>query len=231
MRNRLAMNLVLSLVCLVSLLAPGPTLSAKEKREGFKLIFDGKTMDGWRGCKRADAPKGWSAKDGALTYTPGIEGGDIITAAEYANFELRLEWKIAQGGNSGIMYRVNEDADGAPENGAEYQILDDARHPDGHSPFTSAGSCYALYKPLKSVVKPAGEWNATRIVCKGNHVEHWLNGVKIVEYEVGSADWNKRVKESKFVDWKGFGTYPTGHITLQDHGAVVAYRNIRIRKL
>jgi hypothetical protein len=220
------MNLLLFAMCL---LAANPQAQTPQDTErSFEPLFDGKTLNGWRGLNRPDAPKGWSAKDGALTYTPGIEGGDLLTADEYSDFELRLDWKIAPGGNSGIMYRVNEHADMAPVNGPEYQLLDDANAPDGRNPLTTAGSCYALYKPSQKVVKPANEWNTARIVCKGNHVEHWLNGVKIVEYELGSADWNQRVKNSKFADWQGFATYRKGHIVFQDHGFVVAFRNIRI---
>jgi hypothetical protein len=157
------------------------------------------------------------------------QGGDIITIDQFDNFELELEWQIAEGGNSGIMYRVSEDGEEAYYTGPEYQVLDNARHADGQNPLTSAASDYGLYAPIKDVTRPIGEWNAARIVIKGNHVEHWLNDVKVVEYELGSPDWQQRVDASKFKQWPNYGRIPKGHIALQDHGSRVAFRNIRIR--
>jgi hypothetical protein len=158
-------------------------------------------------------------------------GGDIITTRQYGDFELQLEWKISPGGNSGIMYRVTEDAEATYETGPEMQVLDDARHADGGSPLTSAGSCFGLYPAPRGVVKPAGEWNAARILVRGSHVEHWLNGVKLLEYELGSEDWAARVAGSKFGQWPGYGKAARGYIALQDHGDEVAYRNIKLREL
>jgi hypothetical protein len=196
---------------------------------GWRSLFDGRTTAGWRGYKRADMPRGWQVVDGALTRVE--RAGDIVTADEFGDFELALEWKISPGGNSGIMYRVTEDADATYETGPEMQVLDDARHPDGQSPLTSAGALYGLYPAPRGVVRPAGEWNAARIVVRGNHVEHWLNGVKTVDAEIGSDDWNRRVADSKFSQWPGFAKASRGHIALQDHGDWVAYRNIRVREL
>jgi len=193
----------------------------------WRPLFDGKTMAGWRGYHQKTAPAGWQAVNGALTRVSG--GGDLITVDQFDNFELELEWQIAEGGNSGIMYRVSEDGEEAYYSGPEYQVLDNTRHADGKNPLTSAGSAYALYAPDKDVTRPVGEWNATRIVLKGNHVEHWLNDVKVVEYELGSADWTQRVAASKFNQWPGYGKSPKGYIALQDHGSRVAFRNIRIR--
>jgi hypothetical protein len=167
--------------------------------------------------------------DGALVRE-GL-GGDIMTTDTFDNFELTLEWKVAPGGNSGIFYRVTERADATYETGPEMQVLDDDRHRDGQSRLTSAGSLYGLYPAPVGAVKPAGEWNAVRIVVNGSHVEHWLNGVKVVEAEIGSDDWNQRVANSKFRQWPHFGKASRGHIALQDHGDWVAYRNIRIRVL
>jgi hypothetical protein len=154
-----------------------------------------------------------------------------MTVEQFANFELRLEWMVAPGGNSGIFYRVTEDSNQTYKTGPEMQVLDDARHADGQSRLTSAGACYGLYPAPAGVVRPAGEWNQVRIVVNGPHVEHWLNGQKVVEYELGSPDWRERVSRSKFRDWPGFGEARRGHIALQDHGDRVAYRNIRIRVL
>ena len=195
----------------------------------WRPLFDGKDLAGWRGYRSATPPAGWRVVDGTLVREG--PGGDIITAETFANFELAIEWKITPGGNSGIMYRVTEDAQAPYETGPEMQVLDDERHADGRSRLTSAGSLYALYPAPAGVVKPAGAWNAARVVVNGNHVEHWLNGTKTVEAEIGSDDWNQRVASSKFRRWPGFGKAKRGHIALQDHGDWVAYRNIQIRVL
>lgn len=195
----------------------------------WRTLFDGRSLDAWRGFKRAEVPAGWQVVDGALTRVG--KAGDLITRDEFDNFELELEWKVPQGGNSGIMYRVTEDGEETYETGPEMQVLDDARHKDGQSRLTAAGSAYGLYPAPAGVVKPAGEWNAVRIVVRGNHVEHWLNGTKVVEYELGSPDWAAKVQASKFSRWPGYGRAASGHIALQDHGDRVAYRNIKIRIL
>ena len=209
--------------------APPNTLTSAERREGWQLLFDGHTTAGWRGFRQKVAPKGWVVRDGELVREAG--GGDLITRKMYHNFELALEWKISEGGNSGIMYRVTEDAEATYETGPEMQVLDDARHADGKSRLTSAGACYGLYPSPEGVVHPAGEWNQVRIVVRDTHVEHWLNGVKVVEYELLSPDWEAKVKASKFVQWPGYGRAATGYIALQDHGDRVEYRSIRIREL
>jgi hypothetical protein len=195
----------------------------------WRTLFDGGSLDAWRGFRSDTVPAGWQVVDGALTRVG--EAGDLITRDEFGDFKLTLEWKVAEGGNSGIMYRVTEAAAATYETGPEMQVLDDARHKDGQSRLTSAGSAYGLYAAPAGVVKPAGEWNAVRIVARGNHVEHWLNGTKVVEYELGSPDWEAKVKASKFKQWPGYGRAASGHIALQDHGDRVAYRNIRIRTL
>src|SRR5918992_1321039 len=205
------------------------TLTDDERAAGWRSLFDGRTTAGWRGYKQATIPSGWQVVDGALTRVGS--GGDIITTDQFANFELALEWKVAPGGNSGIFYRVTEEGEAAYHTGPEMQVLDDARHQDGGSPLTSAGSLYGIYAAPAGVVKPAGEWNAVRIVVNGSHVEHWLNGVKVVDYELGSSDWEKRVGEAKFKEWPAYGRAKRGHIALQDHGDWVAYRNIKIKVL
>ncbi len=206
---------------------PINTLSDAEKAAGFKLLFDGKSADGWRGYKMKTLPSGWKVLDGHLVRAGG--GGDIITDGEYGSFELLVDWKISPKGNSGIMYHVAEGPETAYMTGPEYQVLDNKGHPDGRSKMTSAGSCYALYPPMKDVCHPAGEWNHTKIVIKDGHVEHWLNDVKVVEYQKGSDEWNKKVASSKFKAWSQFGKPTKGHIALQDHGDKVEYRNIKIR--
>jgi hypothetical protein len=205
------------------------TLTSEEKAAGWKLLFDGKSTTGWRGFRQDTAPSGWQAVDAALTRV--ARGGDLMTTDQYDNFELQLEWKISEGGNSGVMYRVSETDDEAYYTGPEVQVLDNAKHRDGKDPLTSAGSCYGLYAPLKDVTRPPGAWNTLRLIVNKNHVEHWLNGTRIVEYELHSPDWEQRVQASKFKQWPNFGRVPRGHIALQEHGNQVAYRNIRIRVL
>jgi len=204
-------------------------LSAEERQQGWQLLFDGQTTKGWRGFKQKQVPKGWVVRDGSLVRAGG--GGDIITTRMFRDFELALEWKISSGGNSGIMYRVTEDGENTYETGPEMQVLDDAKHPDGANRLTSAGACYGLYPSPAGVVHPPGEWNKVRIIVKGNHVEHWLNDVKVVDYELKSPDWESKVAGSKFAQWKGYGRAPGGYIALQDHGDEVEYRNIKIKEL
>jgi hypothetical protein len=209
--------------------APGAALSSADKAAGWTMLFDGSSTAAWRGYKQSALPAGWSVIDGALVRTG--PGGDIVTRQTYGNFELTLEWKLSPGGNSGIMYRVTEDNEATYESGPEMQLLDDAAHSDGGNRLTSAGACYGLYAGPAGVVKPAGEWNRVRIVVVGSHVEHWLNGVKMVEYTLGSPEWLARVAASKFSKWPGYGKAARGRIALQDHGDEVAYRDIRIREL
>jgi hypothetical protein len=196
---------------------------------GWRPLFDGRTTAGWRGFRMDTVPGGWQVVDGALTRVG--EGGDIITTDQFANFELELEWSVVPGGNSGIMFRVTEDSDATYKSGPEMQVLDDAAHRDGQSRLTAAGANYGLDAAPVGVVKPAGEWNAVRLVVNGPHVEHWLNGVKVVEYELWSPAWEAKVAATKFAQWPGYGRARAGHIALQDHGDRVAYRNIRIRVL
>jgi hypothetical protein len=209
-----------------------PTLSVDEQNAGWKMLLDGKTFNGWRGYKMEQAPPAWKVtKNGELYFSKKGKGGDIMTADEYGSFELQLEWKIAKGGNSGIFFWVSEDRNYSWETGPEMQVLDNAHHKDGGDTKTSAGSNYALHAPEREVTRPIGEYNAVRLVVNGTHIEHWLNGVKIVEYEIGSPDWEERVAASKFAKMPGYGRNRKGHIVLQDHGDKVWYRNIKIRPL
>lgn len=207
---------------------PGPALTADEQAAGWTLLFDGKTTTGWRPADTTGSMAGWQVVDGALTRV--ASSGDIVTTDLFANFELALEWKVAPNGNSGIFYRVPADTR-VVSSGPEMQVLDDAGHPDGKSPLTSAGSMFALYPAPRGIVRPADEWNQVRIVVNGNHVEHWLNGTKIVDAQIGSADWNRPLKISGFAQTPGYGLAAPGRIALQDHGDRVAYRNIRIQAL
>jgi hypothetical protein len=209
--------------------APVNALTPEQVQAGWRLLFDGNTTGGWRGYGRDDMPEGWQAVDGALTRI--AQAGDIITTEQYTNFELALDWMVRPAGNSGIFYRVIESDDPIYYSGPEMQVLDDAGHVDGAARLTAAGANYGLHPVPEGVVKPAGEWNSIRLVVNGDHVEHWLNGQKIVEYELGSDDWRERVANSKFVEWPAYGTAERGHIGLQDHGDWVAYRNIRIQVL
>jgi hypothetical protein len=214
-------------------------LTEDEKKAGWRLLFDGKTTEGWRGYKMDKMPPGWRVIDGALVRVSGGAGGkgagggdDIITVEQFDNFELQLEWKIVdRAGNSGLILRASEDAVTSWHTGPEMQILDNAAYP-GRNVRQLAGACYDLYAPSKDVSRPRGEWNAVRVVADGSHIEHWLNGVKLLEYELGSDDWNERVAKSKFRNMNRFKNPPArGHICLQDHTARIEYRNIKIRPL
>ena len=213
------------------------TLTAAEKQAGWKLLFDGKTTAGWRGFHSATFPEtGWAVDNGTIkTAGEGASGGDIITVDQFDNFELRLEWKIGPGGNTGVKYLISEDLikTGRSGLGFEMQIIDDDRNPDavaGKEGNHSAGALYDLIAPSKAkVVRPIGEWNQAGVLVRGNHVEHFLNGAKIVEFEMGSADLNARIAESKFKVNPGFGEVKKGHILLQAHGAEVWFRTLKIR--
>ena len=215
-------------------LPPRPVneLTTEERAAGFKLLFDGATGAGWRAYRGTAFPaKGWSIEQGALHVVKGGGGGDLVTQDEYADFELRFEWKVAPGSNSGVMYRTGEALDTPWQTAPEYQILDDELHPDGKQKTTSAGSLYALYPPQCKVLNPVGEWNTGRIRVRGESIEHWLNDKLVVECKLGSDGWKKRVSESKFATMPQFGTLATGRLCLQDHGDDVWFRSLRVRDL
>ena len=210
--------------------APAPnTLTAAEQKAGWRLLFDGNTTKGWRSYATDSMPDGWQIVDGALTRVS--RAGDIITKDKYRDFELLVDWMVPPGANSGIFYRAALGSEAIYWSAPEYQVLDDARHADGQNPLTSAGSVYGLYPAIAGVAKPAGEWNSARIVVRGNHVEHWLNGKQFAAYELGSDEWKAKVKASKFAAWPEYGKAAEGYIGLQDHGDKVAFRNIKIRIL
>jgi len=214
-----------------AILASPNVLTDAEQKAGWKLLFDGKTTQGWRGFKKQDIPDGWKVEDGCLTRVG--QGGDIITADQFDHFELSLEWRIAKGGNSGIFYRVGEGEglDAVWSTGPEMQVLDNDFHADGQNPLTSAGANYALHPAPRDLTLPVGRFNQARIVVQGNKVEHWLNGVQVCAYELNSDDWTKLIRESKFKSLPRYGREAKGHIALQDHGDKVWYRNIKIRPL
>lgn len=210
-------------------------LTEAEMKEGWQLLFDGKSMEHFRGFRKSEVPSGWQVEEGAITLA-GDEAGDIVTRGQYGNFELSIDWKISEGGNSGIMYHVSEDTAYAHtySSGPEMQVLDDERHPDakkGVNGNRKAGSLYDLIPLSTPAVKPAGEWNTARLVVKNGKVEHWLNAKKVVEYEMGTPAWDVMVQQSKFASMPGFGTEKEGHLALQDHGNRVWFRNIKIRPL
>ena len=204
-------------------------LNATERAAGWQLLFDGNSLTGWRGYNSESMPTGWSAENGMLIRTG--PGGDIITEQQFADFELSLEWLVGPSGNSGVLFRAVEGQEEVYHGAPEMQILDDAGHADGRSPLTSAGSNYGLHGVPRGIVKSAGEWNTSRIVVVNNQVEHWLNGDKVVEYELGSADWARRVANSKFAQWPAYGRASRGHIGIQDHGDRVSFRNLKIREI
>jgi hypothetical protein len=217
-------------------------LTADEQNNGWELLWDGKTTTGWRGARLDEFPKeGWKIEDGILTVlaSGGGEseaGGDIVTEELYGDFELKVDFKISEGANSGIKYFVDTDLNKGPGSsiGLEYQILDDERHPDAklgnHEGSRTMASLYDLIQAdLDKPVNAVGEWNTAHIISKGNKVEHWLNGEKVLEYQRKSEEYRKLVSESKYVGWPNFGEAEQGHILLQDHGNEVSFKNIKIK--
>jgi len=209
-------------------------LTDREKADGWKLLFNGQNMDGWRTYQNKENDS-WEVTDGALHCKPEGEAeqrADILTVDQYGDFELAFDWKIAPTDNSGVIYRATEEFEQPYLSGPEYQVIDDKGYPDKLSPTQTSGSNYDMHAaPDNKPINPPGEWNTARIIAKGNHVEHWLNGTKVVEYEINSADWKKLKDGSKWKDAKGYGASSKGHIDLQDHGGEVWYRNIRVKTL
>ena len=213
---------------------PNPKTSTSEDPDGWVSLFDGKTTSGWKNFNKEGIGSGWMVADGVLYLDPSKkDGGDIVTHGEYENFELRLEWKIQDCGNSGIMWNVQETADyNYPwQTGPEMQILDNTCHPDAKIKTHRAGDLYDMIECSQETVKPAGEWNAIRIIQKDQKVEFWQNDLKVVSFTMHDDTWNKMVASSKFKDMKGFGKYTKGKISLQDHSDKVYFRNIKIKTL
>lgn len=227
------------MLLMTAALLMGAAGCAKENQSSqWITLFDGTNVDAWRLLNGPDFPKtGWKIQDGLLVFEPDKKrSGDIITKEQFSDFELELEFQLTSGANSGIKYFVVESASsGNAGLGLEYQILDDANHPDAKAGIDgnrTLGSLYDLIAPDKNkIVHPVGQWNTAKIVSVGSHVEHWLNGQKVLQFERGSEDFRNRIARSKYKDIAGFGLAPAGHILLQDHGNKVCFRNIRIRIL
>jgi hypothetical protein len=216
-------------------------LTEQEKTEGWELLFDGNTLNGWKRYNQDSIGPLWTVENGTikcdgtgLTEGTANNGGSLITIKQYDNFDLTLEWKVSPGGNSGIHYHVVEKPEYKHEfdTGPEYQIMDDKGWKDPLKPEQLAGSNYDMHAaPADKKINPVGEWNSARIVYNKGHVEHWLNGEKVVEFEDGDADFMERYKKSKWVEYPGWNKFKKGSIALQDHGAPVYFRNIKIKAL
>lgn len=204
--------------------------------DGFTPLFDGKTLNGWRGYNKPDtAGMRWKVENGLVTI-PGTNEGDtkgqrdLITDATYDQFDLKWEWKVAQAGNSGLKYFVLEDQPSAI--GHEYQMIDDERHADAKiGPHRQTAAFYDVFPAADRPMKPAGEWNSSEVIVKGNHVEHWLNGKRVLQYELDSPELRAAIAKSKFKDIARFGKPQKGHILVQDHGDQVWFRNVQIKPL
>ncbi|MBS1502914.1 MAG: DUF1080 domain-containing protein [Bacteroidetes bacterium] len=210
-------------------------LTSKEQKEGWKSLFDGKTTTGWHNYLKPSVGPAWSVTDGVLSLNPSVKDGrgDIVTDGEYENFELAIDWNISDEGNSGIMFLVHEDKafDNTYVTGPEYQLLDDKKAEDNKQANHLAGSLYDIIAPAKEAEKPAGQWNHTVIRLKDGELTFWLNGVQTVKTHLWDANWAELVAKSKFKGWKGFAEFHKGHISLQDHGYKISFRNIKVRQL
>lgn len=210
-------------------------LTKAEKKAGWKLLFDGKTMTGWKNYnnKKSDS---WEVAAGELhckgsTSDKSDLRVDLTTMEQYENFELSIDWKIAKTGNSGILYHVMESKDASYLSGPEYQLIDDEGFPEKLEDWQKTGADYAMYTASSLLTKPVGEYNSTKIIFNKGHVEHWLNGVKVVEFQAWSDDWNKRKAAGKWKDVKTYGMSKTGYICLQDHGSEIWFKNIKLKSL
>lgn len=206
----------------------------KEKGDDWITLFDGKTTTGWHSWKQTTVGSGWKVENGTLAFDPSAKngGGDLVTNDEFSDFDLKMEWKISEGGNSGIIFYVNEDPkyDDTYNTGLEMQVLDNDKHPDGKIPKHRAGNLYDLIAGPDNV-KPVGEWNKVEILSKNGSLKLYLNGQNVVTTTLWDDNWRKMVAGSKFKQWPDFGTFKSGHIALQNHGNKVWYRNIEIKKL
>lgn len=208
------------------LFAENNTLSEEEKKAGFVLLFDGKTMNEWRNYKREDISKKWVVENETLTLS-GRGGMDLITKKQYDDFELLLEWNISKNGNSGIFIHGTEIKGPIYKKAIEIQILDSPKARDVHQP----GAVYDLIPAKKESIKKQGEWNKVRILSEKGRVQTWHNGVKVADFEPRGEKFKAMIAKSKFKNWQGFGQNEKGHIGLQDHGNKVSFRNIKIREI
>ena len=218
---------------------PPNTLSDREKAEGWQVLFDGRTTDGWRGYAHKKFPAhGWEVEEGTLHDLgsggrQGGGGGDLVTVEKFNNFDFKFEWRISPAGNSGVKYMVHEGRTGKSGVGYEYQILDDERNEDSRNgPNRQAGALYYLIAPNSNKrLMPVGQWNQSEIIVRGNHVEHWLNGALIVQFEIGSPEMREAIARSKFKNIRDYGEKMNTVLLLQDHGDAVWFRNLKIRRL
>jgi hypothetical protein len=221
---------VLTMVTLLPL-----DLGAVNANSKWQVLFDGKSTAQWRGFRRETFPeKCWTIESDALKTVAGCEKSDqvdIITKNKYKNFELELEWRVAPGANSGIIYLISEDEDQTWKTGPEMQVLDDEKHADGKIPKTSAGSLFDLIPPINKALRPVGQYNVTRLIVNNGHVEHWLNGKRVLAYDLSSDVLATLISQSKFKNFRQFARNTEGYIALQFHGDEVWYRNVRIRTL
>ena len=208
------------------------TLTEKEKKEGWVLLFDGTTMNGWRTYKNKES-EGWDVKNGELyCKAEGVtKRADLITNNAYENYELQIDWKISPKKNSGIIYMATEENGASYESGPEYQLIDDIGYPAKLNDKQLSGSNYDMHAPSAKTAKPAGEFNHTRIIINKGHVEHWLNGTKVVDYQLWTPEWEQLKANSKWKDVKPYGVSKAGHIALQDHGGGIAFKNIKLKAL
>ncbi|MES1224309.1 MAG: DUF1080 domain-containing protein [Bacteroidota bacterium] len=207
-------------------------LTESEKKAGWKLLFDGKTTDGWRAFKNHELDS-WEVVNGELhSKKDGVtKHGDLITKEQYGDFEFKVDWKIEKGANSGIIYHALETHDISYETGPEYQLIDDEGYAERLEDWQKSGADYAMHPPSSLMAKPVGQYNQTRIVVKGDHVEHWLNGIKVADFHAWTPEWGKLKQAGKFKDYPDYGMAKKGHIALQDHGGGVWFKNIKLRKL
>jgi hypothetical protein len=232
------MNLRTALIALALTATASPlfaaepnTLTGAEKSAGWKLLFDGKSLDGWRGYKEEAVGAGWKVQDDAVVLT-AAKAGDLVTVRQFGDFELAFDWKISEAGNSGVIYRVGMGESASYRTGPEYQVLDNQKAKDNKLGNHLAGSLYDIGPEApRGLPKPVGEWNNSRLIVRGWKVEHWLNGVRIVALDLASPEGKAAIAKSKFKDWPKFASLSRGHIALQDHGDVVSYRSIKIREL
>jgi len=222
---------VLGTACFAPLLTLGQIneLSEQEKKNNWQLLFDGKSFDGWRNYNAKGVKDGWQIVKGMMKHTKG--GKDLMTEEQYENFELKLEWKVSEKGNSGIFLGVREIKDKISRSGIEMQIIDNERHPDAQNEKNVSGACYGLYKPPAAAARKAGEWNQVHIIKNGSHYQFFQNEVKTADFDLESTEFINLIAGAKFKDWPHFARYRKGHIGLQDHGDIVFFRNIKLKPL